>query len=488
MLEKNNDKIIISKNNISQAIEYLQKVGDAQHIEICIMQDSALDIEFLKQLCNAHANICFNIMYDENDNRAIFSERYCKVENWNNRSIDFFTPDYLMYSKEETKIFVENYNYIRSHFGSEMVINNEFTVEMAINATNKVNQWVEEINKASINGESLSPFEKYLYAYQIVSKFVYKVYEQDDGWSRNSRDIVSVLNTDYIVCSGYAKLLTEICKKIGIQCDCQMLNNHQICTIDLEDKKYKIKGRFLSDPTRGNYLGQFAENAIDLYKSLLEYHDSFYKVFGGEIKVSKHNYLVDYKVEDVLGESFENYKQKVAAVMLEQVENVLKKIAGGKTQKDSRDNKKDIEADVKLFLNSYGMKKNAYLERIIWVYQYCNISIDEIKEIIIESFKEISFEDPMVMQEQKQAYFDFRRINAEMPSVEDFITAYENTLIAQGIFSKKERIKIIKETLKASAIRSAKESYFSRKGMGKSEAQKVFDRMSFGISTFFNKD
>ena len=44
MLEKNNDKIIISKNNISQAIEYLQKVGDAQHIEICIMQDSALDI------------------------------------------------------------------------------------------------------------------------------------------------------------------------------------------------------------------------------------------------------------------------------------------------------------------------------------------------------------------------------------------------------------------------------------------------------------
>ena len=41
-----------------------------------------------------------------------------------------------------------------------MVINNEFTVKMAINATNKVNQWVEEINTASINGESLSPFEK----------------------------------------------------------------------------------------------------------------------------------------------------------------------------------------------------------------------------------------------------------------------------------------------------------------------------------------
>ena len=46
-----------------------------------------------------------------------------------------------------------------------------------------------------------------------------------------------------------------------------MLNNHQICTIDLEDKKYKIKGRFLSDPTRGDYLGQFGEDAIDLYNS-----------------------------------------------------------------------------------------------------------------------------------------------------------------------------------------------------------------------------
>ena len=57
----------------------------------------------------------------------------------------------------------------------------------------------------------------------------------------------------------------------------------------------------------------------------------------------------------------------------------------------------------------------------------------------------------------------------------------------QGINNKKERNKVIKETLKASAIRSDKESYFSRKGVGKSEAQRMFDRMSFGISTIFNK-
>ena len=336
MLEKIDEHIIISKNNVYEVIEYLKQTNQSQLIKLSIMQDSVLDLEFLNMLCNAHKNICFNIMYGENDNRAIASEHYGITENWNDRVVEDSTRDYLMFSREETQIFVYNYNYLKTKFGTEMFINHEFTVEMAINATNKVNQWVEEINNASVNNEPLSPFEKYLYAYQIVSKFVYKKYSPDEGWSRNSRDLISVLNSDYIVCSGYAKLLSEICKKLGIQCDCQMLNDHQICTIDLDDKKYHISGRFLSDPTRGTYLNLYNKNAVDLYKSLLEYNDGFYKLFGGEIKVTKHNYLVDYKAEDVLGQPFVDYKQKVAFELIRQLEPILNNTKRQQIQKRNR--------------------------------------------------------------------------------------------------------------------------------------------------------
>lgn len=264
MLETN-DKVIISRKNIAKAIEYLKQIDESQMVEVCIMQDLALDLEILNSICDAHTKIYFNIMYNENDNRAIVSERYGTAKNWNNRDIHDDSPDYLMFSKQETKAFINNYNFIKQRYNTEIIINNEFTVDMAINATNRVNEWVDEIENVRINGKPLSPFEKYLYAYQIVSRFVYKKYDDDDGFSRNSRDLISVLNSDYIVCSGYAKLLSELCKKMNIQCDCQMLNNHQLCTIDIEDPKYKLRGRFLSDPTRGNYITNIGKSGVDLY-------------------------------------------------------------------------------------------------------------------------------------------------------------------------------------------------------------------------------
>ena len=139
-------------------------------------------------------------------------------------------------------------------------------------------------------------------------------------------------------------------------------------------------------------------------------------------------------------------------------------------------------------MNSYGINEHGYFERIIWVYQYCNFSIDEIKRLIIECFNEISFDDPFILQTQKRNYFNYRRINSEFPPAEDFIKAYETTLIAQGLKNKTERKKLIKETLKASASRAAKNNYFARKGVGKSEIQRVFTMMQFNPNSYFVKD
>ena len=61
MLETN-DKVIISRKNIAKAIEYLKQIDESQMVEVCIMQDLALDLEILNSICDAHTKIYFNIM------------------------------------------------------------------------------------------------------------------------------------------------------------------------------------------------------------------------------------------------------------------------------------------------------------------------------------------------------------------------------------------------------------------------------------------
>ena len=158
-----------------------------------------------------------------------------------------------LFNEEETKTLVELYNGLQEkgidlNFAliSEYV---EVGIEKAIEASRKLNDWVREIKSARRNGKELSPYEKYLYAYDIVTKFSYNEEEKDQNHDM-SRHLITVLTGDKIVCAGYANLLSEICNQLGITCCTQGVNkNHAICYVRIDDDKWDIHGIYASDPT-----------------------------------------------------------------------------------------------------------------------------------------------------------------------------------------------------------------------------------------------
>ena len=129
--------------------------------------------------------------------------------------------------------------------------------------------------------KDFSPFEKYIYAYNITKRF--KEYKEDNENPEEARDLYSLLNNEYCVCYGYASLLQNLLFKLdipseiisvifnrGVSLEEQKsfsVNNgvgptgyHERLLVNLVDNKYKINGIYFSDPTWDNHLTKDAYN------------------------------------------------------------------------------------------------------------------------------------------------------------------------------------------------------------------------------------
>ena len=123
----------------------------------------------------------------------------------------------------------------------------------------------------------LSPLERYLAVYNIVKN--YKPYKEIPGdgeeviGAKESRYIRYILNNEYIVCVGFAKLLETLCDRVGLHVQQASVlvdtsydngfteeekavnkNGHQRCYISIDDDKYGVHGIFVADPTWDNEL------------------------------------------------------------------------------------------------------------------------------------------------------------------------------------------------------------------------------------------
>lgn len=162
--------------------------------------------------------------------------------------------------------------------------------------------------KPAIN---LSPFEKYLYAYNITKLF--KEYKESPESRHNSRNLYQLLNNEYMVCAGFSNLLGDLLDKLniennyysvkvetaydGLKPDLTVLPNevtnkktkekHEILPspggharreIHLCDPKYNIDGYFIADPTWDN------EFEYDSYIHALMSHDEY-------VRMARENYM-----------------------------------------------------------------------------------------------------------------------------------------------------------------------------------------------------
>lgn len=214
------------------SIKDLEKIEDGEYLKIT--KDIALNFDMLEYLLKTFPKSNISIMsgYDRNQ---------------------VYTAHDTLYTEEETKILAEHTDYALLKYNKEILFDGKYTVEEAIVASRKIDAVVNEINK-----KKLSPFEKFLYAYDFVTSRIYN----EESWIEpveTSRNLIEILNGDKIVCVGYANMLCTILSRLNIPCTTQTIVcydpkekdfvNHMVCLVRMEDPKYKISGIYQSDPT-----------------------------------------------------------------------------------------------------------------------------------------------------------------------------------------------------------------------------------------------
>lgn len=107
-------------------------------------------------------------------------------------------------------------NYLFSHLD---MIKNTDNVEVRLMGTNHSLTTYMKYEKKLIDlilpAINLSPFEKYLYAYNVAKKF--KKYNENEEDKTSARDLYQIFDNEYMVCVAYSKLLGDLLDKLGIE-------------------------------------------------------------------------------------------------------------------------------------------------------------------------------------------------------------------------------------------------------------------------------
>lgn len=149
--------------------------------------------------------------------------------------------------------------------------------------------------------KELSPFEKYIYIFNVVKQFKY--YKENENDKRLSRNLYDILNNEYMVCVGYSVLLRDLLKKVGINSigisvsvdtsydddntiTSATRSGHARAYIHIVDHKYNIDGFYIADPTWNNFMHK------DIYTHLAltneeETYTRRYNFIGSNIDTSE---------------------------------------------------------------------------------------------------------------------------------------------------------------------------------------------------------
>ncbi len=282
----------MNKKNYKKICDYCRRKGylddiyiidDIEKIEFVINKEMSLDFKLLKMIVSLKDE--FNV----------------KIA-----SLDFNTWESILYTKDEVYVLLKNAEQLKKLYNFDLTFEGEFTVEQAVFASLQIDKWANEINNAKVNGYPLSPFEKFLYAYSICTQFKYNPSEN----GLQSRSLIGVINSNYIVCVGYANLLKELCERIRIKCLNQRIKingenevSHLNCCVLLEDEKYNIKGVYYSDPCWDN--SHFGKYANTINYSLITY-SNFDLVYSQQLSYQNNRFcMLKVRYDEIKTEIFD---------------------------------------------------------------------------------------------------------------------------------------------------------------------------------------
>jgi len=291
-------------------------------------------------------NLYENLNQDELDNLKYIND---------NSVIVFHISDYehIMLVNKRLKEIGKN-NSIRFEIDNKVTFN-KFIFENNINDNNIFVKTpdMDEVNLVDYlkfekilyqminNTENLSPFEKYIYAYNITKQF--KDYKENEKDKYSARKLYSLLVNEYMVCVGYSRLFGDLLEKMGISSfylpvtvdeSYDNVNSnttnftsvvkvnkggHARRYIHIVDPKYNIDGYYVADPTWDNDLEHDYYNYLAMTDNEATYSSRY--LWYDSLDVFNVNNISEYinKMKFIMGRKDYNYfKQEIL--------NVIKKI------------------------------------------------------------------------------------------------------------------------------------------------------------------
>ena len=273
--------IVIDEEYFSEEDVALTKeqIPDMSMSRIVIERHMALkDPSFFERVCKSFPGIDVFVKVDDVE----YDVNYKFSQIFNREEMTRLFENNNIINKYGGNLYLSGYTYGDDPLNRE----NKIPFNRVVQANARMNNWVDKINNAKVNGKSLTPFEKYLYAYQIVTQFKYTADEIFEA-----RDISRVLSSKFIVCAGYSAILSELCRRVGIICKRQYIHsdenvsganiNHEGCILQLKDPKYGIDGFFIADPTLDSFDSSIEEETsityalmnIDEYNQLFDFNE-----------------------------------------------------------------------------------------------------------------------------------------------------------------------------------------------------------------------
>ena len=260
-------------NNKKIGSYYLKDIKDKDYITLSLPLDNETlnSLKYLNNKINIILTPKSNTFYDE---LSYFNQ------------IKDILP-FLKKNKYNLTIKVNNRSLLKeSNLLNIIPSNINLSISTTDNTYNITNYLKEEAILDSlinpIKNANLSPFESYLATYDIVKN--YKKYHSNEASSKDGTTLKEVLDNknDYMVCAGFAKLLTELLNRLNIpstyislsvdtsydtgytQEDIPLnMHKHARNIIKIDDAKYNIHGYYLADSTWDNSLeNNFYQNSI----------------------------------------------------------------------------------------------------------------------------------------------------------------------------------------------------------------------------------
>lgn len=296
IIDYNRNRFLVAKYKYRQLVS-----GESLILESPLTENEILNLKYL------NSNTELEITYDDYDN--IFR----LIEILENNGHDSMIILRLKNKNKFNNYLFNNLDVLKNQEFIKIKVSNQiFPLNVYYNNEKKLFDIVSPVIK-------LSPFEKYLYVYDVVNK--YKKYKENKEDKSMSRDLYKLLDNEYMVCVGFSDLLRDLLSKLGIEtCEYSVTvdtglddvpldtrvmpdfisggdpsTTHEVLTkasyharlfVNLVDPKYEIDGYYIADPTWDNDMENHAFNYA------LMTHDEFNST-------DRYNYFSMYGIKEL---------------------------------------------------------------------------------------------------------------------------------------------------------------------------------------------